>query len=214
MPTERSSHRIAETGDVFCASEDEWVEAGAKQGWTALYNWGKDGWDIGGSYVTMSQRRREDGLWDTCTSVEGDLTIIEGVTAEARDAWLDQQACWHWLVGQSSGPVDDHVDAEGKRTEHQSWSTRVNLVKVALHEHIKTTDFAGTYPDRKPIGHMLYDLPMLEGDTLWSIHRALHAEKALRAGRALTDEELVDWMDPDWRGPFSWARCDADKETA
>lgn len=213
MTTERTSHRIAETGDIFCASEDEWMDASAKQGWTTLSSWGKSGWDIGGSYVTCSWRKRDDGLWDACTSVEGDLTIIEGATIAERDAWLDLQAVFHWLVDQSQGPVRTHVDAEGNPTEHQSWSTRINLVTVELHKHL--TSSSSESGRAVEDGHYLYGLPPeTYGGALFEIHRALHVKRAVDRGLTVSDDELVDWMNPDWRGPFSWARCDADKETA
>lgn len=211
MTTERTSHRIDETGDMFCASEDEWVDASAKQGWEAVYNWGKKGWDIGGSYVTCSWRPRPDGLWDASVSVEGDLTIIEGATAAERDAWLDVQAAFHWLVDQSQGPVDDHRDAEGNVTEHQDWKNRVNLATGELHKHLTSSSRESGRAVED--GHYLYGLPAeTYGGALWEIHHALHVKRAVDEGRTVTDDELVDWMDPDWRGPFSWARCDADKE--
>lgn len=202
MTTERTSHRINETGDIFCGSEDEWVDASAKQGWHAVYNWGRAGWDIGGSYVTCSWRQHgTEGLWDACVSVEGDLTIVEGVTLEERNAWLDVQAAFHWLVGQSSGPVDDHRDADGNVTEHQDWAHRVNLVTIELHKHLtgSSTETGRAIED----GHYLYGLPAeTYGGALFTIHRALHVERAVREGRTVTDDELVDWLLPEWRGPY------------
>lgn len=220
--TERRSHRIDETGDIFCGDGYDWMEAAEQKGWFTPGSWGKSGWDLGGwPLVSFSWRKRDDGLWDAVQHVEGDLTFLEGATIEERDAWIDVNAVFHWLVGQSSGPVDDHIDAHGNRTEHQDWTNRVNLVAVALRKHLMTSEFV----NGKAVGHLLYGLGTyssaergyvadfdIAGGTLWDIHRAMHAEQALREGRTVTNEELVDWMNPDWRGAFSWERCNADKE--
>lgn len=195
MTTERTTHRIDETGDIFCADGYDWIEASEKMGWHTISAWGKDGWNAGGwPLVTFSMRRNEDGTLRANVQVEGDITEVTGDRDDVM-AWLDQAIAFHWLVGQSDGPVQCYVDADGNPTEHQSWSTRINLVQRRLHEHLVKD-------------HYLFDLPLVYGGTLHTIHRALHVERAVYRKTEVTNEELADWMLPEWRGPYSSERSE------
>lgn len=213
----RQSHRIEESGDLFCSDGFDWMEASERQNWETIGAWGKDGWNLGSwPLVVISWRERGDDLWDVCEHVEGDLYLLEGATVAERDAWIDHKAVWHWLVGQSDGPCQTHVDADGNPTpDNQNWQHRINLCERALREHLARND---RDPEAgKWLGHFQYEIreANLSGGTLYDIHRGLHAETALRQGRtALTDEELVDWMDPNWRGPYGRARAEEARPTS
>lgn len=178
MATERLASRYTESGgdDGY-----DWIDYVERRKWRVVSAWGADGWDLGSwPLVSFAWRSRADGLWDVVEHVEGDLTYLEGATLAERNAWLDMKAVWFWQSGQSLGPVNAHVDADGNPTEHQDWSNKVNLVLVALGEYLKA----------------LYVKPSANSWEWWD---------QLRAVRGVEDSPamLNGWVLPEWRNPYS-----------
>ncbi|CAM3307774.1 hypothetical protein PSET11_02458 [Arthrobacter ulcerisalmonis] len=109
--------RTADTGEVitepnlpsaeWCDGYD-YMDRAAKHGWSAMGNWGEEGYDLGAwPYVIMFVRVVRDGgrhLYGFGRYVEGDLSADYYRSKEACNEAISRQAFWYWHHGQSDGP--------------------------------------------------------------------------------------------------------------
>ena len=90
----------------------------AKLGWTALYGWGRDGWDLldPPHYIAYTRDTR-DG-YELATNCEGDVTMYRFPTEKLRTEAIDALALWFWrqhpdrcpvIQGCADGPVPDEL---------------------------------------------------------------------------------------------------------
>lgn len=116
---ELAEHATAAYGRNYLESDDGYsdLEAEERRGWTAMANWGRDGWDLGtwpyvilytrdiatctscGANLTDGSGDGTNGHWPDCTSTagrfgllqicEGDRTAWAFASVEDRNAALD-----------------------------------------------------------------------------------------------------------------------------
>jgi hypothetical protein len=87
----------------------DWMETLEGTGWSALPNWGSDGWDAGAwplIVFAVARTRDESGeLFGYGTNVEGDTAThwfrSQGACFEA----ITTEVFFHWQLGQSDGPT-------------------------------------------------------------------------------------------------------------
>jgi hypothetical protein len=109
---ELAKHKFSEHGRNYALSCDGYEDMGVaeKQGWSAVANWGRDGWDLGEwPYVVMYTRTTSgrfephptEGRWELQQITEGDHTLYRFVTEADREAAMDYLFLWyaagkHW----------------------------------------------------------------------------------------------------------------------
>lgn len=97
-------------GDFHFGDGYDWIDAIAEDGWTAIPNWGSEGWDLGQwPYVVVAAIRTADrigNLFGVATYCEGDVTTRYFRTKRAQWDAITEQAFFSWKNGQAAGPAD------------------------------------------------------------------------------------------------------------
>jgi hypothetical protein len=106
---ELKGHETASYGRDYSESDDGYsdMEAEERRGWTAIPNWGRDGWDLGAwPFVMIYTRDYPDGTPEgrslaLMQIVEGDRTVWRFDAEEDRLAAIDYLFLWyaadkHW----------------------------------------------------------------------------------------------------------------------
>lgn len=124
--------RTADTGEAiseknlpsaeWCEGYD-YIDRAARAGWSAMGNWGEEGYDLGAwPYVIMFTRVVRDGgryLYGFGHYVEGDLSADYYRSKEACNEAISRQAYWYWKNGQSDGPKNLPATFESLAPEYR-----------------------------------------------------------------------------------------------
>ncbi|MBG6192071.1 hypothetical protein IWX64_003040 [Arthrobacter sp. CAN_A212] len=88
----------------------DWMKTLESTGWSALPNWGSEGWDAGAwppIVFAVARTRDEDGeLFGYGTYVEGDTSALWYRSQAACFEAITAEVFFHWQMGQSDGPTD------------------------------------------------------------------------------------------------------------
>ncbi|WP_299170029.1 hypothetical protein [uncultured Arthrobacter sp.] len=88
----------------------DWMETLEGTGWSALPNWGSDGWDAGAwPLIVFAAARTHDEtgeLFGYGTYVEGDTHAHWFRSQEQCFEAITEEVCFHWKTGQSDGPAN------------------------------------------------------------------------------------------------------------
>ena len=101
------------------------IEAARAKGWRPIPSWGRDGWDLGAwpLVIVLFRERFSGRVFEVAEYVEGDVTVRQFATPEARIRYVDGVAMWWWKHRDEEW-VADYELGEGPRPEHCGPYTR------------------------------------------------------------------------------------------
>jgi hypothetical protein len=108
----------------------DWMDDISVHGWTAIPNWGTDGWDAGQwPYVIIAVTRTADAtgeLFGVATYCEGDVSCSYYRTQKAQWEEITRHVFFSWKNGQADGPDDLPETAaelpDGNRAPYPGWT--------------------------------------------------------------------------------------------
>lgn len=121
---ELATFQLSSHGRDYSKSDDGYgdIEVADKAGWTPLYSWGADGWDLGDMPYVSFQVCERDGAFLLQTIVEGDHDLWSFPTRGDRDAAIDYLFLWY-AAGKRWAPLTyeqrEALDAGGFEIDPQ-----------------------------------------------------------------------------------------------